>query len=662
MAIQTVPILIKISKEIFLNCVDEAQIFEAETNIKNYQRKYSYVFESEDSLKVKEELDGWIIKLHLKFLYINYVNNFSKENEFLDYLNNTIQQAQEKGYKTILKISNAFKQFVEAFHPIFEQYQQLASKINNLDYNYNTQECEIINQQIDNYIEKFNNVKKILDDVFGNEQDGVIVKLPNNIAKIKENLENYKKKLTNRVNEIRFEKYSKYIRKLEQIYPDNPLYYPELGYGESNIASIVVVNSPIRDEVLLSIKGYCLNKKINMLVLDIVDLLVDINEKDIEELFLYISTCFDCEGLFIENLNELHTINLVNKLFEEILSYASNHIVFLSYEKSDGKLYDELFNYIMDTQKSSTNLIRNFYLSMPDYGQFIQELEKNGIIDFDNITEKETIKRNMPFTGFVGLNEIIRNKNNWFEIGKNISSSRDNLIVRNYIKKLNNQRLFINNEWGSFSENEFIKTDNRGNYDYDSISTPIRDNIKKIINCPCDFFSKVGMAVQYCLTAGQDISIWTQISLEEKEKRTTEATNLVYLLLGISFKPEIKFLETLEEKNTLGLCCNEGREIHYKSGLVKTNVIDLMDTILHESYHAFQHHAISNKYYEYYFTDLGVTHSRINTWNENFKKYISPDKNKYDYYSVQIVESDARAFAQDCIDACQSAWSTIDFD
>ena len=69
---------------------------------------------------------------------------------------------------------------------------------------------------------------------------------------------------------------------------------------------------------------------------------------------------------------------------------------------------------------------------------------------------------------------------------------------------------------------------------------------------------------------------------------------------------------------------------------------ELLDTLLHELYHAFQHHAISDP------SSFGITREQAKIWRRNFDNYISPEQNARLYHE-QPVEVTARLFAHEVV-------------
>lgn len=72
--------------------------------------------------------------------------------------------------------------------------------------------------------------------------------------------------------------------------------------------------------------------------------------------------------------------------------------------------------------------------------------------------------------------------------------------------------------------------------------------------------------------------------------------------------------------------------------------LELMDTVLHEVYHAFQRQAIKDA------RRYGVDSVQAEVWREEFANYVSPDQNPQEYWR-QSVEVTARGFAHAVVTA-----------
>ena len=133
---------------------------------------------------------------------------------------------------------------------------------------------------------------------------------------------------------------------------------------------------------------------------------------------------------------------------------------------------------------------------------------------------------------------------------------------------------------------------------------------------------------------------------EVKTERIAEATKLVMRTLGIETVPKVEIVENVAG-GAVGLCCDGGKRVLYKESHIG-NLSGIANTVCHECYHAFQHFCIQAGWQEWYLSELFVTKGRIAEWQYNFSNYVTNSKG-YSTYAVQIVESDARAFANDCL-------------
>lgn len=74
------------------------------------------------------------------------------------------------------------------------------------------------------------------------------------------------------------------------------------------------------------------------------------------------------------------------------------------------------------------------------------------------------------------------------------------------------------------------------------------------------------------------------------------------------------------------------------------NMLDAIDTIVHELRHGFQHEACQKPGF------CGISEIQAKEWRDNFSCYITPTVNMIAYYN-QPVEKDARIFAEKVINS-----------
>lgn len=83
-------------------------------------------------------------------------------------------------------------------------------------------------------------------------------------------------------------------------------------------------------------------------------------------------------------------------------------------------------------------------------------------------------------------------------------------------------------------------------------------------------------------------------------------------------------------------------EINSSMYLNNPNCSGLLNTILHETRHAFQHRAVNNP------DSVSIDNTTINTWRDNFAHYIPPSFD-LEAYRRQPVEDDAFSYANNII-------------
>lgn len=300
------------------------------------------------------------------------------------------------------------------------------------------------------------------------------------------------------------------------------------------------------------------------------------------------------------------------------------------------------------------------YLSMPDFSQTVELFKELKMLSDGD--DGEGVKESLPFGGYVGLNEAVKAFNagaDWKEIAAEIS--RINFpAAQKYMLKLPRQALFIDGGWGNYHEDIIVNKAKR--FDYDDIKAVNPENIRKIAEGNFTIFEKCASICLYCLLSGASADDWKAFPAEIKTERIAEATKLVMRTLGIDTVPRVEIVEN-PSGGALGLCCDGGKRVLYKESHI-SNLSGLANTICHECFHAFQHYCIQAGWQEWYLSELHVTAGRIAEWQYNFSNYVSNSKG-YSTYAVQIVESDARAFANDCLSKNGSAdviLNSIDLD
>lgn len=438
-------------------------------------------------------------------------------------------------------------------------------------------------------------------------------------------------------------------------------YYPVVAESEFAYAGTVVMCTPFADEIELFAYNYCRQSGTSLAILD----LALLNGKDACVLdVLFSAIAKKGQHLFLRGIDHYRESRAL--LFEKIISFGKNsgRKVFVMDEHGDKRIYNDLMDYVHTRPDMKPTDIAFVFLAMPQYRELIELFEEKGMLSGEKTREK--VKTYLPFTGFVGLNRAsiaYTQGRDWLEAGRKVSEERYTDAIT-YLSLLPTQSLLLHTDWGNFEKAIPAKEQIRAEIDYDSVRDVNPQNIKKIMQGNFTIFEKCGLICRYCLTHGEDVSVWCGLSDGELEKRLTLATRLVVRILGLSLEPVVTVHETIPNApKASGVCIGGGKEIRYKRSSLM-DLTDTIDTICHESYHAFQHFATHTTFCEWFWRELGVTRGRIQSWAENQKQYFESSTQKFgndamSVYRAQVVEAEARAFATDCLFAADLAIEKI---
>ena len=236
-----------------------------------------------------------------------------------------------------------------------------------------------------------------------------------------------------------------------------------------------------------------------------------------------------------------------------------------------------------------------------------------------------------------------------------------------YLAALPTQSLLLSADWGDYKGHGLRGEAARAEMSYDDVRDVNPENIRRIVEGNYTIFEKCGLVCRYCLTHGEDVSVWQELNEREVEKRLMQALRLVMRILGVVAEPVVTIHESIPHApKATSLCVNGGKEIQYR----RSSLVDLTETIdvvCHESYHAFQSFAVHSPFSEWFWRELGVTRGRIQGWAENQKHYFGSNEKRFgetafQVYHAQVLESDARAFAVDCVLAAEVAFDKVDWE
>ena len=143
------------------------------------------------------------------------------------------------------------------------------------------------------------------------------------------------------------------------------------------------------------------------------------------------------------------------------------------------------------------------------------------------------------------------------------------------------------------------------------------------------------------------LASWSELTPEEKSVKLNEYYVKAGENLGINTRGVIvEFMDSKSETIAFGYNAGDGY-IHLNEAVVEDPGMlgQVLDTATHEMRHQFQNDAIANPCK---FSDIPA--NIIRTWEYEFRNYVSPE---YDYqgYYEQAIESDAREFSEDVLQA-----------
>ncbi len=434
-------------------------------------------------------------------------------------------------------------------------------------------------------------------------------------------------------------------------------YYPIIGDG-SKKANTLVVCTPVDEEFLLYAFAQVRSNPSGLLALN-ASLLSD--KEDIKRIFNAVKG----RGSDLAIIKTNAYRGDYSELYRQIVEFGKEgRKVFVLDETGNRKTYNEMLSFCTKNDGFTALDVSFSYLSMPDYNEVVELFEKNGML---SLITRERVKSGLPFMGFVGLNETMESfalGRDWFMKGAEISRANEK-EAKLYIASAPSQEQFIDKGWGDFDTDRVVENAHHGEFDYDCVREVNRANVRKIMQSDSTLFAKCGLLVRYLIFHAEDVSVWKTLSDEERETRLNDATKAVMNALNLSIDPVVEIVTKFDHGTLVGRCCDGGKLIQYRADYVVNEVEDLLDTICHECYHAFQHMAINNPWREWYWNLLGVTQGSLNGVRENNRAYIVGNEKRFGeeahtLYRIQIMECEARAFAFNCIE--QSKNITIDWE
>ena len=611
----------------------------------------------------RKKAEALLFRLNAKIFALKYFDGGYLEEDFCalkENLDGAIEKAKEKEYAKTLELLQTLLIVAEGVHKAMEGAIGEIYRVRDEEDNPTTSDLAVLNDFANNFRERANSLSNLPDTqvLFGERVKMKDVKgcaiqdLLDQVVWAEKSIEKFDKRLS-----------EQFFNQSVSFVDDQPGlkffdYSPALLDRDKNSAKTLVVLSPFFDEVILFIRAVEKERSIKFSMVN-ASAFSEQTEGFISAIFKEFA--LRNSNVVITGLNQYFDQNK-KQIIKQAVNYSKNHgEIILVDDKGDRNIYDLAYEITKEEQDLSTTDVIYKYLTMPNYNFTISELETRGMI---NGSEYAYIQNNMAFMGYVGLNtacSLFVQGKPWKDEVKEISARHESECLQ-YLRKLPSQSQLIDVGWKKLETAHNVVVKKR-NFDYDTIRDVNLNNIKKILESNASLFAKCGLVVKYCIIAGDDVSSWARIDNKQRQERVNSATRLVAHLLNCENDPEIKIVSKEEWKEKDygthfgGLCCDGGKRILYREDCCD-NVEWLVDSICHECYHSFQHTLQHNGWQEWHWTELGVTEYRVPEWDYNFQRY----KNTGTTYMIQVVESDARSFAKDCIMQSQSYWHLIDWE
>ena len=441
-------------------------------------------------------------------------------------------------------------------------------------------------------------------------------------------------------------------------------YCPVIAESEHAYAGTVVISTPFADELALFAVCYGKQTGTEVAILDVARL--NGKKEGVTEMLLS-AISKKGEHLLLLGMDRYREDR--RSLLARVLSFGKHtgKKVFVMDERGDQRLYQDFLDYIRTDGSMTPMDVAFLHLALPGYEELTALLEEKGMLS--GAIDREKVKIYLPFAGFVGLNRAIaawQRGRDWLEAARRVSELRHGDGV-SYLAYLPTQSLLLSTDWGDYKAHTFRGEVLRAEMSYDDVRDVNPENIRRIVEGNYTIFEKCGLVCRYCLTHGEDVSVWRELKEAEVEKRLTQALRLVMRILGVSAEPVVTIHESIPNApKATSLCVGGGKEIQYKRSAL-ADLTETIDVVCHESYHAFQSYAIHSSFSEWFWRELGVTRGRIQGWAENQSHYFgSSDKrfgeSAFSVYHAQVLESDARAFAVDCVMAAETGFEKIDWE
>ena len=595
------------------------------------------------------------LRIKLKALAIRYFDEGYTEasyDKLATYLDAMIAEAQEKEYTKTVSLAERMRDYVKNVHHFMYDAVEQAARLRDDDWNSKVTSREEAEEIKGIFEAKISLAKELPDDkeIFGEQ----VRFLP-----IKTQLIDDLTAITNFATKIIEDMITANSNALLRAYEwhiDEGFYdfeYRPIVDTSTRVSNTIVVCTPIENECAL----FALAQSKNAGGLYAIDAsTLKGNKEDITAIFGALKDKnANCVLFHLDKY-----LGDKKDLYEASLAYGvGGKKVYVHDSTGERDIYSAFLKYIEESAGRFSILNIGYeYLSMPNFNEVVDLFDSLGMMKG---YDRNQMRAEMPFMGFVGLNlaiEAHKLGRSWVQVAKDASRANQRLSLA-YIDAIPTQLQFIDKGWGIFDDGKdgAVAQQQKGDFDYDKVRVGSRANIRKIMTSGVSFFARWGMLVRYCLTHGDDPHLWKTLSREEQTERLTEATCLLMHAMNVPITPVVEVVDKINANGWWGVCCNGGRLIKYRVDHVQ-DLNGIIKTTCHECYHAFQHSITEVGWRDWYWYVLGITKGSLDELLDNQRNYMS----KGDAYYVQVVETQARAFATDCFNEANAAWGTISWE
>ena len=486
---------------------------------------------------------------------------------------------------------------------------------------------------------------------------GTRVKMFDIQRQAKKDLSDVRDSIADRIFEVRNEKTESFLSANATTLQEEGVRYAEhhpsvTGSGRVS-AGTLLLSSPFRDEMLLFAQGYAEAHHCSFLCLPM-QAFAAVSPKFIRMIFDALSA--KEADLLIFGAAEYRDENKM-LLYECLLRHSkTGRAVLISDTAGDRHVYQEMYELAKDSEEFSVMDVSSRYLTLPDFREVTAVWEQKGMITAE---DHDFLRAHMAFMGYAGFNkgtELFTRGRPWMDAVMDIAE-RHEVEASAYLRHIPTQEQLLDPAWRDLGLVR-DKVTRRG-FDYDAVKLVNPANIAKILQQDISLFAKCGMIARYCTLCGDDISVWVTLSREERETRIGEACKLVAALLETQYIPAVRLVPEREwkKKSAGALCCDGGKEILFCEKTC-TDHSYTVRAICHECYHALQSTLIGGSgWKEWHREELGVTRPRVREWQYNEEHYV--DSEAQEIYRVEILESDARIFEEDCFTESALHYHTV---